>query len=92
MIGHNNEKLQGMTPQQCEVACCARSWCRSFDYIASLAGGTCNLADVDSRTNMASTVQNRGNVLYERPVRHRDPIRQLACLLSTMKTLNHAPI
>ena len=36
MTGHNNEVLTDVTVAQCTAACCARSWCRSFDYIQSI--------------------------------------------------------
>lgn len=75
--GHNNEKLDGVTVEQCEDACCARQWCESFDYIAFrpdlpqpgevTAPGQCNLADVDVSTNMAASGASPWNTLYEKP-------------------------
>lgn len=74
LVGHNSEKIFG-TPEECMAACCARSWCKSFDYIQSTdtldAGAnhqSCNLADVDASTQMGSTVRNPYNTLYEKPV------------------------
>ena len=66
IVGHNNEQLSGKTPEQCMAECCMRDWCQSFDYIESMAGGTCNLADVDASTSFGSTGPNRYNNLYER--------------------------
>lgn len=73
LVGHNNEAIQG-TPDECIAACCARPWCKSFDYIQSTStldageyDGTCNLADVDASTQYGSTVQNPYNTLYEKP-------------------------
>lgn len=74
--GHNNEALNGMTPEQCEDACCARQWCKSFDYITYTpeleaqgvqSPGLCNLADVDVSTNFAAAGANHWNTLYEKP-------------------------
>ena len=77
LVGHNNEQLSGMTPQQCMQACCARAWCKSFDYMAGSDGGhlgtqgdglgTCNLADVDASTSMSTIGVSRFNDFYERP-------------------------
>lgn len=67
LIGHNNEALSGMTPAQCEAACCARPWCESFDFIATLAGGTCNLADVSATGHSSAITFNQYNSYYERP-------------------------
>jgi hypothetical protein len=73
LVGHNNEAIQG-TPDECIQACCARPWCKSFDYIQSTdtldAGeydGTCNLADINAVTMMGTTVANPYNTLYEKP-------------------------
>jgi hypothetical protein len=71
LVGHNNEQLVGMTVAQCTAACCARNWCKSFDYIQQ--SQTCNLADVDSNTQFGTTTQNRYDTLYQRPVRPRAP-------------------
>ena len=65
LVGHNNEQLVGMTVDQCTAACCARNWCKSFDYIQQ--SQTCNLADVDSNTQFGTTTQNRYDTLYQRP-------------------------
>jgi hypothetical protein len=50
LVGHNSEKIFG-TPEECMAACCARPWCKSFDYIQSTAtmdavcpNDTCSLA------------------------------------------------
>lgn len=78
IAGHNSETITG-TVAECEAACCARSWCKSFDYIQSTtyqgqtldAGandGTCNLADVNAITQQGATVRNPYNTLYEKPV------------------------
>eukprot|EP01052_Picozoa_sp_SAG31_P001665 SAG31_NODE_56_length_29726_cov_41.443312_15_plen_465_part_00 len=77
LIGHNNERLENMTPQQCMEACCARPWCMSFDYMAGGDGGhlgtegdglgTCNLADIDASTSFGSIGVSRFNDFYERP-------------------------
>eukprot|EP01052_Picozoa_sp_SAG31_P028361 SAG31_NODE_2730_length_5177_cov_2.436392_2_plen_462_part_00 len=65
IVGHNNEQLRDVTVQECEAACCARAWCKSFDYTDS--DNHCNLADIDASRNMAETT-SRGNwVLYEKP-------------------------
>ena len=33
---HNNEQMFGLSVEQCEAACCARAWCKSFDYTMML--------------------------------------------------------
>lgn len=66
IVGHNNENFGGKTIQQCEKLCCARNWCRSFDFVGNSAGrGTCALADVDVSHNGATTTKWNGAV-YER--------------------------
>jgi hypothetical protein len=78
IIGHNSESISG-TPEECMAACCARSWCKSFDYMQSTvdvhgnamdAGANnmvCNLADVDATTSQGATTRNPYDTLYERP-------------------------
>ena len=47
IVGHNNERITGTVPE-CEAACCARDWCRSFDFVGDTSGtGSCAMADVD---------------------------------------------
>ena len=69
MVDHNNEKIDG-TVDECKAACCARHWCHSFDYIEQLQ--QCNLADIDSSTQMATTGTTAYNTLYERKSARRD--------------------
>ena len=79
LVGHNSEQIFG-TPEECMAACCARSWCKSFDYMQSTtdshgnqldAGAnhmSCNLADVDATSSQGATVRNPYNTLYERNI------------------------
>ena len=64
--GHNNEMIIG-TVKQCEAACCARDWCKSFDFKGAGRGSYCNLADLDASKNFADTTTAGPWVLYERP-------------------------
>ena len=41
--GHNVEQLTGVTPSDCEKACCDKSWCKSFDYHKN--SNKCDLSD-----------------------------------------------
>ena len=67
---HNNEQMFGLSVEQCEAACCARAWCKSFDYTSSdsthPSGLRCDLADVDATRQFADTVADPGWQLYER--------------------------
>ena len=63
--GHNNEQLRDVTVQQCEEACCARAWCKSFDYTDT--DNHCNLADIDASRQFGETTSAGNWVLYERP-------------------------
>ena len=48
LIGHNNEVLQHQTVEECSAACCARTWCKSFDYAKAETDHRCVLADADA--------------------------------------------
>ena len=67
---HNNEQMFGLSVEQCEAACCARAWCKSFDFTTSdsthPSGLRCDLADVDATRQFADTVADPGWQLYER--------------------------
>jgi hypothetical protein len=64
--GHNNEQLHDVDPADCEAACCARQWCKSFDYTAR--DRHCNLADIDASNQFGTTVQSEPWDLYERTI------------------------
>ena len=55
-----------MTVAQCEALCCARDWCKSFDY-TSTDPMHCNLADIDASTNFGDTTRAGNWDLYEKP-------------------------
>jgi hypothetical protein len=72
IVGHNNEVFTDQTVEQCEALCCARDWCRSFDFLGMAGGvvpeggtGQCALADVDVTSNQA-TSNEYGSDIYER--------------------------
>jgi hypothetical protein len=78
LIGHNNEALSGVGTgargvARCTTACCARRWCKSFDFIESLNGGTCNLADVSYTEDQGIMGANQFNNYYERPLASLPP-------------------
>jgi hypothetical protein len=95
ITGHNNEMIQGSV-QQCEVACCARDWCKSFEYDAK--SSRCNLADVDASRQFADTISSTTWNLYERTTMAKVPVSmgksgcstQLTQLVSTAPTKNIA--
>ena len=69
IVGHNNENMQG-TVDECQQACCARDWCKSFDFIGdtspgSTTPGTCALADVDISNDRATNTA-WGSTVFER--------------------------
>jgi len=67
IVGHNNENFNNKNVKECEKLCCARQWCRSFDFVGNVRGrGTCALSDVDVSHNGATTTKWNGNV-YEKP-------------------------
>lgn len=67
IVGHNNENFPNKLVTQCEKLCCARSWCRSFDFVPGAnKRGTCALADVDITHNGATSAKWGGSV-YEKP-------------------------
>ena len=77
LVGHNSEQLTSVTVEQCEQACCARSWCESFDFIrednvngAPNTGtvGHCNLADVSASQHHAALTTNNYWSYFERPI------------------------
>lgn len=84
IVGHNSEVFTDRTVQECEALCCARDWCRSFDFLGMAGGivpeggtGQCALADVDVSTNQA-TNSEYGSDIYER--NHRKFVRsRLSC-------------
>ena len=41
IVGHNNEVFTDQTVEQCEALCCARDWCRSFDFLGMAGGVVC---------------------------------------------------
>ena len=62
--GHNNERFDGVTVEQCEELCCARDWCKSFDY-TSTAPMHYNLADIDATRNFGDTTRAvRGILIF----------------------------
>jgi len=66
IVGHNNEVFMGRSPEECQELCCARDWCRSFDYLPPNAPtGQCALADVDVSV-MQATNNEYGSDIYER--------------------------
>lgn len=65
ITGHNNEQMTGVTVEQCEAACCARDWCKSFDFTDT--DNHCNLADVDATRQFGETTSDGNWALYERP-------------------------
>ena len=81
IVGHNSENFMGKTVVECEELCCARDWCRSFDFVewqgpqgpatgaapSGMSGriGQCSLADVDVSTN-AATAGEWTSDIYER--------------------------
>jgi hypothetical protein len=54
--GHNNERFDGVTVEECEELCCARDWCKSFDYTTN-EPMHCNLADVDATRNFGDVTR-----------------------------------
>jgi hypothetical protein len=73
LIGHNNEVISQSTVAECQHFCCARPWCKSFDYIASLNGGTCELADISYTEDQGILGNNPANTYYERPLASLSP-------------------
>ena len=66
IVGHNNEVFMGRSVEECQELCCARDWCRSFDYLPPGAPtGQCALADVDVSV-MQATNNEYGSDIYER--------------------------
>jgi hypothetical protein len=72
IVGHNSEVFTDRTAQECEALCCARDWCRSFDFLGMQGGivpeggsGQCALSDVDVTNNQA-TNNEYGSDIYER--------------------------
>jgi hypothetical protein len=67
IVGHNNEQFNSKTVKECEALCCARDWCRSFDFVpqGTTDRGVCALADVDISTNAATNTKWGGSV-FER--------------------------
>eukprot|EP01050_Picozoa_sp_SAG11_P008153 SAG11_NODE_705_length_7655_cov_19.812599_1_plen_643_part_00 len=63
LVGHNTHILPETSIDGCQAACCARSWCKSFDF--GFSDGTCILADADSSTD--PTAAHEGWDFYERP-------------------------
>ena len=73
IVGHNNEDLADVSLVDCEDACCARDWCKSFDFIAgpsgpTAKGGRCELADLDASNDYGKVVSGSPWTLYERDV------------------------
>jgi hypothetical protein len=76
LVGHNNEWLQEKTVAECSAACCARPWCKSFDFghfdaegdfgADTTRKGTCILADTDAANQYGKTAANPSYDLYER--------------------------
>eukprot|EP01050_Picozoa_sp_SAG11_P031304 SAG11_NODE_9671_length_890_cov_2.977244_1_plen_185_part_00 len=60
------------TVDECSNACCARAWCKSFDFgkfganFASDGRGNCVLADTDASNQIGRTASNPSYDLYER--------------------------
>jgi len=84
IVGHNNEVFLDRTARECEELCCARDWCRSFDFLGMQGGivpeggtGQCALSDVDVSTNQA-TNSEYGSDIYER--NHRKHVHRLSSL------------
>lgn len=51
-----DEQFRSVTVEECETLCCARSWCKSFDY--NLGDNHCNLADVDASHQFSQTTSS----------------------------------
>ena len=75
IVGHNNEVFTDRTVEECEALCCARDWCRSFDYLPpGGASGQCALSDVDVTNNQATNTEWNSDI-YERNHRNADHSR-----------------
>lgn len=71
IVGHNNENFDCVADDlgtscedQCEQACCARDWCKSFDM--ANGANSCALADVDATLQQGATVAWSSGNLHER--------------------------
>ena len=71
LVGHNNEDLADVSLEDCESACCARPWCKSFDFASgkqgpAAKGGRCELADMDASDEHGRTSPSTVWTMYER--------------------------
>ena len=67
LSGHNTEHLKDQTVASCSEACCAKPWCKSFDY--AKASRACDLSDKRAADAGGLKTNYAGNPFdhYDRP-------------------------